>query len=432
MATDGLPTISRVGEDCTLIELLYSPTTRSTSFAYRDAHGAVRKVPSLDLASGERIVPYAANNNLIQTGCVLFPSDIGEFGDKRDLVADVRAFLRRYVDLSPTFEDIAVHYILLTWVYDAFNEIGYLRFRGDFGTGKTRALLTVGSLCYKPFFASGASTVSPIFHVLDAVAGTLVLDEADLRFSDATADLTKILNNGTVRGLPVLRTMTNRNRELNPQAFRVFGPKLIAMREGFEDQALESRFLTEETGRRPLPPHIPIHLPDTLGTEALALRNKLLAWRFHARSGLALDPSRILSGVSPRMNQTAIALLSLVDDDVTRARIGAHLLGDETKARDKRASSQDAVLVRVIRAAFADGPRTQVPIAEIAERFSKTLEKFEAPITNKRLGWMIRSRLRVQTTKSNGIYVIPQAERARLDALATDFGIDGQDTPSVS
>ena len=65
-------------------------------------------------------------------------------------------------------------------------------FRGDYGTGKTRALLAIGSLCYKPFFASGASTVSPIFHVLDAFGGTLVLDEADLRFSDATADLTKI------------------------------------------------------------------------------------------------------------------------------------------------------------------------------------------------------------------------------------------------
>ena len=29
-----------------------------------------------------------------------------------------------------------------------------------------------------------ASTVSPIFHILDAFGGTLVLDEADFRFSD--------------------------------------------------------------------------------------------------------------------------------------------------------------------------------------------------------------------------------------------------------
>jgi len=110
-------------------------------------------------------VPYTATNNLLTSGCVLLPSDIGDFGDKGDLLGAIQTYFRKYVDLSPAFEDIAAHYVLLTWVYDAFQELGYLRFRGDYGSGKTRALLTVGSLCYKPFFASGASTVSPIFHV---------------------------------------------------------------------------------------------------------------------------------------------------------------------------------------------------------------------------------------------------------------------------
>jgi tRNA A37 threonylcarbamoyladenosine biosynthesis protein TsaE len=72
------------------------------------------------------------------------------------------------------FENVATHYVLLTWLYDAFNELPYLRLRGDYGSGKTRALLTIGSLCYKAFFASGASTVSPTFHTLDAFRGTLM------------------------------------------------------------------------------------------------------------------------------------------------------------------------------------------------------------------------------------------------------------------
>src|SRR5208282_3153868 len=109
------------------------------------------------------------------------------------------------------FEGIATYYVLLTWLYDAFNELPYLRLRGDFGTGKTRALLVVGSLCYKPFFASGASTVSPLFHILDAFRGTLILDEADFRFSDEKAEIVKILNNGNMRGMAVLRTMINRH-----------------------------------------------------------------------------------------------------------------------------------------------------------------------------------------------------------------------------
>ncbi|MGH3426354.1 MAG: hypothetical protein ACRDQZ_02065, partial [Mycobacteriales bacterium] len=210
--THAIPTISRVFPDRTLVELLFDPFARSTALAVCDPAGDWRVVEAFDLSSGERLVPYAPNNNLLANECVLLPSDVGDFGDKAELVGRVRTFLHRYVDLEPAFEAIATYYVLLTWVYDAFSDLPYLRFRGDFGTGKTRALLTIGSLCYKPFFASGASTVSPIFHIQDAFQGTLILDEADFRFSDATAQLAKILNNGTTRGMPVLRTMANRNR----------------------------------------------------------------------------------------------------------------------------------------------------------------------------------------------------------------------------
>src|SRR2546425_944965 len=98
-------------------------------------------------------------------------------------------FLHRYVDLNPVFERLASYYVLLTWIYDDFNEVPYLRVRGDAGSGKTRFLLTLGSLCYKPVFASGASTASPLFRILDICRGTLIIDESDFRFSDEKADI---------------------------------------------------------------------------------------------------------------------------------------------------------------------------------------------------------------------------------------------------
>ena len=110
---------------------------------------------------------------------MLLASEPRIYGSEAELVEEIRKFIHRYVDLSEMFENVATHYVLLTWLYDAFNELPYLRLRGDYGSGKTRALLTIGSLCYKGFFASGASTVSPIFHTLDAFRGTLIFDEAD-------------------------------------------------------------------------------------------------------------------------------------------------------------------------------------------------------------------------------------------------------------
>lgn len=426
------PIISRACPDGSLIETIYDPAKAVTALAVGRPDGTSMIVAEVDLPTGERLVPYSPRNNLVASGCVLLPGDVGDFGDKGDLVGAVQAFIHRYVDLSPLFEEIAAHYVLLTWVYDAFNELPYLRFRGDYGTGKTRALMAIGSVCYKPFFASGASTVSPIFHVLDAFGGTLVLDEADFRFSDATAELTKILNNGTVAGLPVLRTMTNRHRELNPQAFKVFGPKLVAMRRDFADPALESRFLTEETGQRPLRPDISIHLPNAMKAEALELRNRLLAWRFRARYAVETDPSRLVPGIAPRLNQTALSLLSIIDDTGLRDRIARQLVGEEARVLSERASSLEATVLAAILSVAREAPDSHIPLSAVAARFSeKTLGNLQVPITPKAIGFVVRTKLRLPTVKSHGVYVIPQTERPRIAALAARHGVEVESLASA-
>jgi hypothetical protein len=62
-------------------------------------------------------------------------------------------------------------------------------------------------------------------------------------------------------------------------AYQVYGPKLVATRGFFEDKALESRYLTEEMGTRPLGEHIPLNLTDQYKEEARRLRNQLLMFR---------------------------------------------------------------------------------------------------------------------------------------------------------
>jgi hypothetical protein len=428
MATDqtSTPTISRVLANRTLVELVYDAGTRQTSLAICEVSGETRIADSLELASGERLIPLSPKNSLIEHDAVLLPSAIGAFSNKNELLDAIRDFIHRYVDLAPTFEEIAAHYVLLTWVYDAFGDLSYLRFRGDFGTGKTRALLTIGSLCYKPFFASGASTVSPIFHIQDAFQGTLILDEADFRFSDATAQLAKVLNNGTTSGMPVLRTMANRNRELSPQAFRVFGPKLIGMREHFTDQALESRFITSETNGRALRADVPIQLPTSFKEEARTLRNSLLAWRFFSRFSISPDPSRVPEGLAPRYRQSSLALLSLVDDPTLRADIVRELAGEEARVLQERAESLEAAMLAAIIAAFelSDGPHAS--IARVTERFNAaTKEDLGRGMTNKWVGGFVRTRLRLRTTKTSGVYVIPASERSRALAVAARYGLSG-------
>ena len=422
--SDATPIISHAGSDGTLAETIFDMKAGTTLLAVAHPDGTNEIVSVLELPDGTRLVPYSATNNLLATRCVLLPSALGDVGDAGDMVGEISSFLARYVDLSPAFAELAPYYVLLTWVYDAFGEVPMLRFRGDFGSGKTRALLALGSLCYKPFFASGASTVSPIFHILDVFRGTMVLDEADFRYSDMTGELTKILNNGTVDGLPVLRTMTNRHKELNPQAFRVFGPKIIAMREHFDDRALESRLITEEMARRPLPPRIPIHTPPELAEEATQLRNRLLTWRFRNRDKVAPIPSRAIGGASARMNQMALPLLSLVNDDDTRARIAAFLLDQEGKIEGECTETPEMRVLAAIVEAFEEATAPVVRVADVAERFNAhPSRRLHIPLSNKAVGVIIREKLRISTAKSHGTYGITQDMRARVYALADRHGV---------
>ena len=417
-----IPTISRVLDE-TLVELVYQPEDRKTALIVSRNSGLWNVEQELDTGKGEILIPYSATNNLVASQCVLLPSQPVEYRHRQELAADVRAFLHRYVGLSPLMEEIAAHYVLLTWVYDRFGELPYLRFRGDFGTGKTRALTVLGSLCYKAFFASGASTVSPIFHILDIFGGTLVLDEADLSFSDAKAHLVKILNNGTVHGMPVLRTLQNRHKELNPRAFKVYGPKIIAMRDRFADEALESRFLTEETGQYPLRNDIPLHLPASFKAEALELRNRLLHFRLCEYFKIETDPSVVMKDVDPRLNQTALSLLSVVDDPATRAQIQEALKADHEEMLDLRRESVEAAVLAAALEAFSKA-RNSVAVGEITARYNAARKTSDLPpASSKFVGHILRTRLHLKPRRSHGVFAIPASAKSKLEALAERYGV---------
>jgi hypothetical protein len=299
-----------------------------------------------------------------------------------------------------------------------------LRFRGDYGTGKTRALLILGSLCYKGFFASGASTVSPIFHTLNAFRGTLIFDEADFRFSDEKAEIVKILNNGNVRGLPVLRTMMNLQREFNPQAFHVFGPKIVATRGSYEDKGLESRFITEEMGSQKLRSDIPINLPETFKEEARELRNKLLLYRFHRRLDVKLDASLADPKLEPRLNQILLPLLSVVSDDNLRSELRSTALEAQLSLVADRGLLVEAQVLEILAELMTGSQRPVVPVADIVAVFIERYGfEYERAITNRWIGGILRTRLNIRTYKSHGVYVVPLNQRSKIELLCSRYGV---------
>jgi hypothetical protein len=413
------PTVSAQLSDGRLVEMILH--AGKTAFATWDGTNTV-VLPDVEGPDGRLLIPYSPHNNLLAHSVVKLPSEPEEYGTGRDLIGAVRAFIHRHVDLSPVFERIAAHYVLLTWVHDAFNELPYLRVRGEPGTGKTRFLLTVGSLCYKPIFASGASTVSPLFRIMDAMGGTLVIDESDFRLSDEKAEVVKILNNGNVRGFPVLRTeQVHGSKEFNPRAYHVFGPKIVATRGFFDDKALESRFISEQMGPDGLRRDIPISLPRAHEEEALHLRNQLLLYRFRTLRTVRVeaqdDPS-----LSPRLRQVFAPLLSIVLDEETKEDLLAVARRYEADLASDRSFEIDASILGVI--ADLDRELARLPsLQEVVARFEGRHGSEHPGLTVRRTGWILRKRLGVVTAKSHGIYVIAPEERSRLVRLYARYGI---------
>jgi hypothetical protein len=246
-------------------------------------------------------------------------------------------------------------YVLMTWVFDRFKALGYLRFRGASGTGKSTALQLVGSLCYRATMTSGATTVSPIFRIIDRFRGTLAIDETDFdRRSEIWQELVKVLLTGYQVGVPVLRSERTADDGFDVRAYACFGPKILASRERFPDDALESRCISFDTelirelGGRPLTPD------DEAEARAQQLRNKLLLWRFRNYQHMKVNTRVRPIGDEPRADQILQPLLAATHGQDASVREAILAVGRElgrATLDDRQSSLEGRIIASLARRA---------------------------------------------------------------------------------
>lgn len=410
--------------DNQIAESVYNPITQETSFAlYRQ--GEIELIDCVDFKE-EKIYPLDSKNDIVNKKIVLLPSGPIEYNNEKELLNQIQIFIHKYLDISSKYEKIASYYVLCSWVYDKFNELPYLRAIGDFGSGKSRFLQTIGSICYRPIFTGGATTTAPIFRILDEIKGTLILDEADLRTSDMTTDIIKILNMGYQKGGSVLRMGGKDMDDL--KAFEVFSPKIIATRETFNDKALESRFLVEEMGRGKLRKDVSLRITDEFYAEALELRNKLLMWRFRNYfKELTFDEVDI-EGVHPRLKQIIIPLMTIIDSKEMKESLKEFIQNYNVELTADRNLSRESDITFAILKFEYDTKKSEITVGEIAEYINQDIFDFEDKLTARKIGWYLRSKMQLKPYKTRRGFVldIPK-NRDRLDFWRERFGITDED-----
>lgn len=424
------PTAAAVLLSGELAEMVYDPAGRTTQFVV-GLGDEWRYEQSVLASPTERLAPYSPTNNLVKHQVVLFPSEPAEYGDEPALVARIKDFVRRYVEVEEEFELISVYYILFTWVYDAFHEVPYVRVRGGYGSGKTRFLLTAGSLCRLPIFASAASTVSPIFRLLDAFRGTLILDEGDFRFSDEKAEVVKILNNGNAKGFPVLRTEVSSKKEFDPRAYHVFGPKLIATRGFFQDRALESRCVTEDMRGGQIRSEIPLNLDERFHEEARGIRNQLLLYRLRYFKNARAEVRAGARDLEPRLQQIFGPLVSVISDVSAREKVIALVRKYNEDLVGERSEAAEAQVLLVIRDLVAK-PNARLAIQDITTEFIRRYgDEYERRVTPRWVGSLVRRRLGLRPSRNTGVFALGPEDVARLASLYKRFGIEPVETETV-
>jgi len=131
--------------------MVYREVEQKTQFAVFE-NGRVSYRDTITGARETTFKPLSPESDVVKKGVILFPSEAVDYGNEEDLISEIQEFVHKYLDVSPFMETIIPHYVILSWVFDRFNEVPYLRAIGDYGSGKTRFLQVVGSICYKPIF----------------------------------------------------------------------------------------------------------------------------------------------------------------------------------------------------------------------------------------------------------------------------------------
>jgi hypothetical protein len=388
-------------------------------------NGSIRKAYQHDTAK----VTYLPTDDALVGEVVHFASTATPYGSQSRLFSQIQTFIHHYLELPADFEEIASLYVLLTWVYEFAPSIPYLRVIGDWGTGKTRFLQVAGAICFRPIFASGATTPAPIFRILEQFRGTLVLDEADFKDSAAWSEMVKLLNNGYRPGMPVLRA-DKENGKWYPRSYQVFGPKLIATRFPFKDEALESRCLTAEM--MPLTrDEIPRILPPAFNTEVADLRAKLLTFRLanliHLK-GKTFGNELLEPNLQPRLQEILIPLKAMLNGDRSMAEALAgfvHRLQDRLFTR--RRESYDGKVLAAIVELHDEG--TALTSQNIAEHISQTDDE-AADLSADKVGRITKKLGFIKERVGKERQRVLRWDEDRVTKLASLYGLQHQ--PSVS
>lgn len=184
---------------------------------------------------------------------------------------------------------------------------------------------------------------------------------------------------------------------------------------------MESRFISEDMGSEGVRDDIPLTLPKDFQDEAQELRNKLLLWRFRNYGRLRFPEAHAIPKVDKRISQVFAPLLSLVADQDIRSRIAGLARERSEEIRSDRGFQLEADVLAAIQACLPDESPTIAAIAQAFIRQSGVA--YDRQVSPKWIGSVIRKKLRLQTRKKNGVYILSENQAQKIEKLFRKYNL---------
>ncbi len=397
--TPHIPPIETCGmtsADGTITEIVFRPNlTPAYAFAVKTPDGKIEYSPAR-CVGGTNYSPA-----MLSRKAIALPEAAAGYGTPLDLLESLVGHLRSYLALSLFEISLLAHYVLMTWVYDAWIAFPYLRFKGEAATGKTRCLEVLKELCFRATDMGVSPTQSALFRRANQTRGTLIIDEADYE-GDLHSALIQVMNAGYRRDGTVTRSVAHKE-DWEPETFSVGGPKILANRRDFKDRALETRCLTVYTTSRDAK-DVPTELPPDFGEKSLHLRNQLLQYRFDTFRSQNKEETAV-SGLEGRARQLGLPLYNISPDPRFQEQLLNHLRERSTILQD---CDPVSILLEVLRDFPGLAKYQSLPyknLQEEAEKIAVARDIDKGEFSGRRIGDLVRS-IGLKTSRQKGGYVV--------------------------
>ena len=300
--------------------------------------------------------------------------DLSSFPSTADLLERCRAWLHRYLVLSPAQVIVIAVWVLHTWSIDAAEFTPYLHITApEKGCGKTRLLEVLRAIVYKPWF-TGRVTAGALVRKIAKDKPSLLLDESDAAFRGDviyTEALRGILNSGYSRsGYSSL--CVGKGTEVSTVDFSCFGPKALA---GIGDlpDTVASRSIVIAMRRKTASEHVGRFREHDVRVSAEQFRAMLEAWATPATiEALRIARPELPEEMTDRQMDISEPLIAIADlaGGVWTREVRAALLElfGSTASED---SSIGVQLLRDIRSIFDEHGIEAISSAHLAEALCK-------------------------------------------------------------